>query len=198
MLLPVLSFTILAWVPAAQAWWRGRSAGWLTTAVGLLLASVGVLYGMGSDRDGAGWGLLLIGNGIGGVAAAVMARPVVFNKRDDTDPAIRGVLRDRERRTRAREIAESDPSMALELNIGRPDVPGAYADGGLIDLNNASAAGIVRVLGWTTTTAERFVTERDTRRGYASLTEIVALSGFDPRTFDGHADRIVVLPYRPR
>nr|WP_246211050.1 helix-hairpin-helix domain-containing protein [Phytoactinopolyspora alkaliphila] len=88
--------------------------------------------------------------------------------------------------------------MALELGIGQPDVPGSYADGGLVDLNNASAGGIASVLSLDPATAEAFVAGREARRGYASLAEVGALSNLDPRALEASAEWIVVLPYRGR
>lgn len=213
MLIPVISLSFLAWVPAAQAFWRARTAGWFITTALLAVASVTIVTGMAMDADGAVFGLLLIGAGVGGVAAAGAGRKVVFSRPQPTvgpvqtsegglpvsgaaDPAVTRVLENRERRRRAKEIVSSDPAMALELGIGRPDVPGGFVDGGLVDLNNVTPAGMVEALGWDPAVAEAFVAGRDARRGYTSLTEIGALSGLDPAALEMDAERIIVLPYR--
>ena len=82
-LMPVYSIGILAWLPAAQAWWRTRSAVWL--AATLLLAAGGagmiVRYALGSDNDA--FVMIFLATAIAGVAAAVKARPIVFARREE-------------------------------------------------------------------------------------------------------------------
>lgn len=84
-LIPLLSLTSLAWVPAMQAWWRTRSAGWASVALPLLLGSGGIvaLFAAGED-DGSAFGLLIIGTLVGGLTAALKARPVVFARPEET------------------------------------------------------------------------------------------------------------------
>ncbi|WP_157553057.1 hypothetical protein [Jiangella gansuensis] len=200
MLIPVLSLSFLAFLPAVQAWWRARTAGWLITALILTASCAVIVTGMARDAGGAGYGALIIGTGLGGLVAAAIARPVVFDRRaePELDPAVRAVLDGRERRRQAREILERDPAMAVELGIGRPDLRGGYDDGGLVDINHVGSDDLVAMLGWPRAAADGFVADRDRRRGYASLTEIAALSGLDPSLLDHGAERIVLLPYRPR
>lgn len=213
-LIPLLSLTFLAWVPAAQAWWRTRSAGWLSVALPLLLASAGIVALFAVGDDGAAFGLLIVGTLVGGLAAALKARPVVFARREETvelppyepgpaavetiedHPAVREVLAGRERRRQARELIARDPAMAVELNLGRPDVPDVVDDGDLVDLNNTTADGLATALGWPIETAEAFVVARDVRGGYASLDEVAALSGLETALLDRDAERIVLLPHR--
>ncbi|MBB5789491.1 hypothetical protein [Jiangella mangrovi] len=222
-LIPLLSVTFLAWLPAAQAWWRARTTGWFITALVLLLGSAGVVVLMAGPEDGgaAAGGLLIIGTLVGGIVAALKARPVVFRRREEVvelppypaaapgatgagavadlrdHPAVREVLADRERRQQARDLIARDPAMAVELNLARPDVPDVVDDGGLVDLNNTGAGGLAAALGWPRETAEAFVVARDLRGGYQSLDEIAALSGLAPQLLERDAERIVVLPYRP-
>ncbi|TDC49623.1 hypothetical protein E1212_17605 [Jiangella ureilytica] len=216
-LIPLLSVTVLAWLPAGQAWWRTRSAGWFITGLVLLLGSAGVIVLMSrDDGGGAAGGLVIIGALVGGIVAALKARPVVFRRRReevvelppypaaaaavahlDEHPAVREVLADRERRRQARDLIARDPAMAMELNLGRPDLPDIVDDGDLVDLNNTSAGGLAAALRWDPATAEAFVVARDLRGGYASLDEIAALSGLEPQLLERDAERIVVLPYRP-
>ncbi|WP_166355685.1 helix-hairpin-helix domain-containing protein [Phytoactinopolyspora limicola] len=199
MLIPVASLGVLAWLPAAQAWWRARTAGWLLAAALLAVGSAAVLIGAADGGGGAGWGAIIIGTVLGGVVAAAIGYRTAFGQRErPLDPALREALHNRARRAEARAIAARDPELALELGVGRPDRPGGgYVDGGLIDLNNATAAGIVHVLGWNPQLAESYVAERDARHGYRSLTEIGALSSLDPAVLESSAERIIVLPYRP-
>lgn len=197
MLIPVLSLGMLAMVPAAQAWWKVRSAGWAIVAGLLTVSGITVMLGMTLDLDSTTMGLNLIGGTIAGVAAAVSARRVVFEQQDPKpDPAVAHVLEQRQRREHARAIVDEDPAMAVALGIGRPELPGQYEDGGLVDLNHTTAAVLTVELGWPEDAATRFVHNRDARGGYESMREIVAMSGLDPRIVDQNAERIVLLPYR--
>ncbi len=194
-LLPVISFGLLAWLPATQAYWRVRTIGWLITMLALMLGTAGWTVGIFALHPGLI--VLLFMSVPGGVAAAVLGRKVVFGTKGSTDAAVQAVLDDRRRRGEARAIAERDPAMALELGIGRPDRPSTYDDGGLVDLNNVSPEGIAGTLGWSREAAESLVADREARGGYASLTEVGALSDVDPRLLEHYADRIVLLPFRP-
>jgi hypothetical protein len=63
------------------------------------------------------------------------------------DPAVARALAARTRREEARRLAESDPALARELGIGRPDLRRGYNDGGLIHLNTAPAEVFAYVCG---------------------------------------------------
>ncbi|SDS82758.1 hypothetical protein [Jiangella sp. DSM 45060] len=216
-LIPILSFTLLSWLPATQAWWRSRSALWAAVALLLLLGTVTFVASTVSAEPGDAIGALIIALGIGGVVAAAFARPVVFGHRADVqhrpvvtrqqpvppdritaDPAVQDVLRRRERRNRAREIATQDLAMAYELAIGRPDLPRSFDDGGLVDLNNVTADGLVSVLRWDRAVAETYATARDIRGGYVTWDEVNALSGLEPSMVERDAERLILLPWRAR
>lgn len=62
--------------------------------------------------------------------------------------AMASVAESRRRRVEARRIAATDPMMARELGIGRPALD-RYDDGGLVDLNLATAEELVAVAGLT-------------------------------------------------
>src|SRR5690625_4818777 len=197
MIIPVLSLGILCMVPAAQAWWKVRSGGWAIVSGVLTIAGAATLSLLILDVDGSPLGATFIGGTITGVAAAVPARRVVFEQEDPKpDPAVAHVLEQRERREQARTIVDEDPAMAVALGIGRPELPGEYEDGGLVDLNHTTANVLTAQLGWPEHVATRFVHDRDARGGYESMREIVALSGLEPRLIDQNAERIVLLPYR--
>ncbi|WP_165368117.1 hypothetical protein [Phytoactinopolyspora endophytica] len=122
MLIPVLSLSFLAFVPAAQTYWRARTVGWLLTAASLALISATTIVLTAADFDGSVLGTPAILGAAGGVAAAAAGRKIVFDRRKpQVDPAVKRVLEDRERRRQARRIVERDPAMALELGIGLAD-----------------------------------------------------------------------------
>lgn len=205
-LIPLLSVSSLAWLPSVQAWWRSRGAGWLITSLILGPASVGSIVGQTQAPDNSAFDLLTVATMVGGIAAAARAKPVVFGPdpaepraiAEDADPAVRAVLDRRQRRHQSREIVSRDPAMAYELGIGRPDVERTYDDGGLVDLNNVSADGLVLALRWDRPVAEAYVSGRDLRGGYASWDEVSALSGLELVLVERDAERLVLLPWQPR
>ena len=62
------------------------------------------------------------------------------------EPAVAAVLERRHRRASARQLAASDPALARELGIGRPDLRRGYDDGGLVELNTAPPLVLATVL----------------------------------------------------
>ena len=86
--------------------------------------------------------------------------------------------------------------MARELAIGRPDLPGrGYDDGGLVDLNHASAEAMVAMLHLTRDQAEEIVRARTEIQGASSLEELSAFTTLSPTTIEGLRERAVFLRY---
>ena len=59
----------------------------------------------------------------------------------------------------------SDPALAQELGVGRPDLRRGFDDGGLVDLNGAPAAVFAQVCGIDVRQAEAIVAAREARGG---------------------------------
>lgn len=93
-------------------------------------------------------------------------------------------------------MIERDPSMARELGIGRPDRPDRrYDDGGLVDLNHASAQAIIQVLELDEAQAAEIVRVRDETNGFASCAEVGAYTSLPPTVIDGIRERAVFIHY---
>ncbi len=99
----------------------------------------------------------------------------------------------RHRRAAAREFAKRDPQMARDLRIGRPDLPGEYDDGGLIDVNIAPAEVLVVYLGLDRTDAAQIANARKDVGRFESDAELVTLAGLDPTALDQIRGRIILL-----
>lgn len=108
-------------------------------------------------------------------------------------PAVDAALRARGRRAAARRLAERDPGLARDLRIGRPDLPSAYDDGGLVDVNSAPVDVLVTGLGLTQAEAEQVLRVREHLAGFRSPDDLVALAGLDQRRVDRVADRLLAL-----
>jgi DNA-binding SARP family transcriptional activator len=91
--------------------------------------------------------LTALGMMFGGAVHAAMLGPV---------PA----WKQRMRRAQAVHLLRHDPALARELAIGRPDLPRAFDDGGLVDVNSAPEYALASVPGISPEQAHRVVAHR--------------------------------------
>jgi hypothetical protein len=108
--------------------------------------------------------------------------------------AIEVVRRRRALRRQARDLARSDPAMARELRIGRPDLPRHFDDGGLVDVNHASVDGLCRLPGITRELAERIDRVRTDVGTFVSAEELSATAGLPPALTPELAEFALFLP----
>jgi hypothetical protein len=113
------------------------------------------------------------------------------------DPAISAAAWRASRRHEARMALASNPSLAAELRIGRPDLPGRrYDDGGLVDVNHVPAACLVVELDLPPAVAECVVSERALLGGFTSPDELlVYCPGLTPERLAIVRDRLVFIPF---
>lgn len=97
-------------------------------------------------------------------------------------------------RADARAIVAEDPALAHELRIGRPDVPRAYDDGGLVDANHAPAEIIAALPGMTEELAERVVAHRDEHGTFVSVEEMAVDCDLPPAIMPQLAEYTIFLP----
>jgi hypothetical protein len=97
------------------------------------------------------------------------------------------------RREYARELMRSDPLLAYELRIGRPDLPRSFDDGGLVDVNHASATAIAYLPDITVELASRIVADRDSVGGFSSVDDMSVILGCPPQMFDRLRDYLVYV-----
>jgi hypothetical protein len=135
----------------------------------------------------------------GTVHAAVLHRIVrTAGRREEShpvDPAL-AAARDRlARRAQARGLLASDPAVADELLIGRPDLRRQYDDGGLVDVNNVPAAVLAHELRLPAEAAGQIADARERLGGFSSPDELVVYcGGLTPARLDTIRDRLVFLP----
>ncbi|MDL4821210.1 ComEA family DNA-binding protein, partial [Actinomadura opuntiae] len=97
-------------------------------------------------------------------------------------------------RADARAIAADDPALAHELRIGRPDVPRAYDDGGLVDVNHAPLEIVAALPGMTDALAERVVRHRDEHGTFVSVEEMAMDCDLPPAVMPQLAEYTIFLP----
>jgi hypothetical protein len=109
------------------------------------------------------------------------------------DPAVAAVLAARARREDARRLAAADPQMARELRIGRPDLPRAYNDGGLVDLNSAPADAIANTCGIEIAVATQMVNARAAGITFTTIDDVFSFTNIPFPLWDRIRDRAVVI-----
>ena len=128
----------------------------------------------------------------GGPAAALPAG-------DPQAAATAGWDRDRTLRTRALALAARNPHEALDLLVGRIDLPlgrRAYPDGGLVDVNNVAPDRLVHYLGLGLG-ARQFAATRADVGGFDDVADLCAVLSLAPQQLDAVGDRLVFLPMLP-
>ncbi|TDP97174.1 hypothetical protein EV186_103135 [Labedaea rhizosphaerae] len=206
---------ILAWAPFVHA---GGRLGWsrpvarnavVFAAAGAVICVLISLAPTGPDgrpATGAGQVISSIGVGLAMVAIAVacllqapLRRRVFFGEQPKpagppVDPAVAAVLAARKRREEARELVRTDPMMARELHIGRPDRNGTYDDGGLVDLASAPAPVIATVCEIDEAVAQSIVDMRERGPGLHTVDDVFSLTDAPLAAWDRIRDRAVVIP----
>jgi hypothetical protein len=205
--IPVWSLGVLAFVPFfRRALVTRRRRDWLVTVAYLagVIAEV-VLVALGGDPSGADAAANAVGDSGGGLAMLLMGggathawivyrRPAplpALPRLDGNSAALAQAVDAARRRTEARRILETDPTLARDLRIGRPDLPRGFDDGGLIDVNHCPAELLADAFGWTAAEAAMVVEARERAGGFTSPAELIAYTELDPRRIDAVADLFV-------
>jgi hypothetical protein len=141
---------------------------------------------------------------LGGVTHTVVLQMKVRERADPApapppaapaDPALAAARQRAQRRQEARAILGSDPALAAELRIGRPDVPRQYDDGGLVDVNHVAADVLVAQLDMPAGLAASVVAERERLGGFGSADELVVYcEDMTPDRLQIIRDRLVFIP----
>ena len=114
-----------AWAPIAPGKQRGRP---LWIAAGVLwsvIAVAGWVAAIINDGGGGAGGLIILG-WVGAFATALVIRPTYVQETGSSFARGREEAQRRlEERREGQRIAAEEPDLAVELGIGRPDLPGA-------------------------------------------------------------------------
>lgn len=124
----------------------------------------------------------------------VDARIALLNASSVPAPVAQAQAR-RALRSQYRELARRDLLLAREIGVGRPHPARALDDGGLVDLNSASADTLVAALELTREQAEQVVALRGQRGGLASVDELVVYGDLPMSVVDRLREYAVFLAY---
>jgi Helix-hairpin-helix motif len=201
-----LPFLTLGWatpfVFAGAAIWRRTGHLMIASVIYLgLFALQTVLLPVIDTDPGAErlYGACLLTQMVVGCFHAFLVRRRVFDPEGTggvarNEAAIGMVRQQRLLRAKARELAATDPAMAKELRIGRPDLPRRYDDGGLIDVNHAPAGVLTMLPGITDELARRIEKVRAETGGFLSAEELSTLAGLPPALTADLSEYGVFLP----
>ena len=108
-----------------------------------------------------------------GLRREVYHPSVVAGPPSGNQGAMASVEEARRKRNEARELAVKDPMMARELGIGRPESKQGYDDGGLLELNSASAEQSSAVCGLPRDLAKEVVASRATLGRFLNVEDAI-------------------------
>lgn len=129
----------------------------------------------------------------GGIHATVISNDAVRRIGARTSPALEAALARIQRQAEGRHLTATQPTLAREVGVGRPDLAGAD-DYGLVNVNHASAAAIARLPGMTDQLARRTVDARTRAGGFSSVEDLGMLLNLPPDTIDQMRDTAIFPP----
>jgi hypothetical protein len=197
---------LLLTIPLGFATWaaflyigiRARRAQWLAWAV-VYAATLGAYIALdtpahpGGTAQGVATGLALLTWIGGGIHAIAISGDAVRRIQSRSDPVLEAARTRVERRAEGRRLLATQPALAKEIGLGRPDVPGAD-DYGLVDGNHAPAAALVRLPGMTDELARRIVERRAQAGGFSSVEDLGLLLDLPPDAIDQMRDMAIFIP----
>jgi Helix-hairpin-helix motif len=187
-LTPIL-FGVAAVRAQKPAWWIW--AGLYAVAIyGGFGASVAA--NDGSDFEGATAALWLVGWGVGAVHAFAVRFEYERRLEGPTTPLERA--RDAiSRRRDAQQLALREPQAALEMGLGRPDVPGA-THMGVVDVNHAGEDALARLPGVSDAVAREIAAARVEVDGFKSVEDLGEVLRLDGDAVEDLRPYVVFLP----
>jgi hypothetical protein len=203
---PVWSIGFLSFVPfLAYALIQRRRRDWAVFAV-YLAATVAMIVALAavnsnSEPGAAVGGFIVALAGCAAVHAAILFRPsrglsslgtsMPLNPRQRNREAVAQAQGRIERRKDARHLVATNPSLARDLRIGRPDLPRDYDDGGLVDVNHVPAAVMASPLGLSPAEVSDVLAARDKLGRFASADELCAYTSLAPDRVDELRDLMI-------
>jgi DNA uptake protein ComE-like DNA-binding protein len=137
--------------------------------------------------------MLLLGWIVGPIHVFLMRREY---ERMLNTPRMKAIARARAQvaeRAEARRLVASEPEVALQLGVGRPDVHGARAMG-VVDVNRAGAGALAELPGVDRALAGEIVRARDDIDGFGSLEELGMVLHLDGNLVEDLEPYVVFIP----
>lgn len=165
-------------------------------AAGYAALSVLVVWGGGTNNENS-WQanigsvalVVLVGGSTG--HAFALRRSLFLGGRRKVESAIDRANERLRLRDDSRKIAETNPRLARELQIGRPDLRPEHDDGGLIDVNHVPVEILSGIDAIGPDLAAQIVDARRQVGAFQSRDDLEVTVGIDPRVLDGIADALL-------
>ena len=183
---PFLSVGLLTWAAFLVAAIRLR--GWLLWSAVVVYATITVLAFIFKDITTVS--LIMLVPWFGGTVHGFVVRPRL---RGFNDPVVAQARKNQGRRAEARRLAATNPGLARDLRIGRPDLIRDYDDGGLVDVNAVPEEVLCDAAGFSKEQAIRIAGDRDLVGGFGSVGDLVARGLVDRLTAEAVRDRLIFL-----
>ena len=204
---PVWSIGFLSPVPfLAYAVITRTRRDWAVFA-GYLAATVAMIIALSATKENTApndaVGLFIVAlAGCAAAHAAVLFRPSrevappgaalgSLGTRQRNQAAVAAAKDKLERRKEARHLVATNPALARDLKIGRPDLPRDYDDGGLVDVNHVPVGVFSSGLGLTPIEARDVVAARDKLGRFVSPEELCEYTQLSPDRVDELRDLMI-------
>jgi hypothetical protein len=209
--LPVVTLGVLAWVPPLWAGVKNSGVKQASRRLYLLAILTGMsavlgfaLFAMApTNSEGTASGplpvvgfLLLVGAMCVGTVVAVRERNVGIvtggHPRISVSTA-EVALTSQQVRAQYRALIARDPALARSMQVGRPDQPRPYDDGGLLDVNRLPEHALLQHAGLGPGAARRVVEARERYNGLSDIDQVVAYANIDATTAERLREYAVFL-----
>lgn len=194
---PLLTFGLATWAVMAvvaalrrQPWLWLASIGYLACTVTFFVAVDGP-EPLGTTRDAIAVVAALVPF-IGGTAHGLW---LALSAPAASSGIRQRAIGDEAQRRLAREFARQHPAAARGVGVGRPDLPRQYADGGLVDINEAPFRVIANVPGITRDQAAVIVGYRQQQGRFTSVDDLVTRRIMPAPLPEELRDRLIVIPH---
>ena len=157
-----------------------------------LIAGI-VLAGIGNDKGAIAnvGGGLLIAIWIVGMTHALVVKGSVERQLAVMDTStVKQAQQELDRRAYGRQLLKTNPSLARQLGVGRPDVAGSDSFG-LIDVNHADRPGLLMLPGLTDEHAQKILDYRNGGGSFVSVEDTVMYLDLPSTTIGPLRDRAV-------
>ena len=187
----------LTWVGLGYAGIRAKRPLWVGVgAAYALIAAVSIVVTSLDDNeigleDDLGY-LLMFGGWAAGIVQSLVIRKAYLRRIAILDdPALESARLARERQAYARELAQRDPELARQAQIGRV---GGFDEGGVVDVNHALVEDIADLPGIDAETARRIIAARDELGGFSTVADLGMTMDLPGDVVEALRGRVVFLP----
>jgi helix-hairpin-helix protein len=197
-LLLTIPVGVTTWAAFLYIGIRGRRPGWIAWAGAYAAGLAGwLVLDTPAHPSGTAQGVgallaILIWIG-GGIHALAISNEAVRSISSRNDPVLEAAEARIDLRARGKHLLVTEPAVAREIGVGRPDIPGSR-DYGLVDVNHCPAATLAKLPGITSELAGQIVSSRDQEGGYSSAEDLGMLLNLPPATVDLLRDLTVFTP----